>query len=135
MKLGLYAIAHPAHPFPPPLYFVIDLKVNLNRSLCEILLSLTTCKNQVVYVLSHFSGMNEELELLRNVQAQFYESLKMKKEYEASEKSDTGTSELALADYENFQMLNQKMQQEILQLRAYIEQQQNIIQVSTVQLF
>merc|ERR1712173_351473 len=61
-------------------------------------------------------GMNEELELLRNVQAQYYESMKMKKEHEASEKSDTSTtSETALADYENFQILTQKMQQEILQ--------------------
>ena len=74
--------------------------------------------------------MNEELELLRNVQAQYYESLKMKKEHETSEKSDTSTSETALADYENFQILNQNMQQEILQLRSYIEQQQNMIQVS-----
>ena len=76
--------------------------------------------------------MNEELELLRNVQAQYYESLKMKKEHETSEKSDTSTSETALADYENFQILNQNMQQEILQLRSYIEQQQNMIQVRKV---
>merc|ERR1712223_625431 len=56
----------------------------------------------------------------------------MKKEHEASEKSDTSTmSETALADYENFQILNQTMQQEILQLRAYIEQQQSIIQASS----
>ena len=74
--------------------------------------------------------MNEELELLRNVQASYYESLKMKKEHQVSEKSDSGASETGLADYENFQMLNQTMQQEILQLRAYIEQQQSMIQVS-----
>ena len=74
--------------------------------------------------------MNEELELLRNVQASYYESLKMKKEHQISEKSDSGASETGLADYENFQMLNQTMQQEILQLRAYIDQQQNMIQVS-----
>ena len=74
--------------------------------------------------------MNEELELLRNVQASYYESLKMKKEHQVSEKSDSGASETGLADYENFQMLNQTMQQEILQLRAYIDQQQNMIQVS-----
>ena len=78
-----------------------------------------------------FPGMNEEMEILRNIQAQYYESLKMKKEHEVSEKSETTTtSETALADYENFQMLNQTMQQEILQLRAYIEQQQSMIQVS-----
>ena len=71
----------------------------------------------------------EELEILRNIQAQYYESLKMKKEHEVSEKSETSTSDTALADYENFQMLNQTMQQEILQLRAYIEQQQSMIQV------
>ena len=79
--------------------------------------------------------MNEELELLRNVQASYYESLKMKKEHQVSEKSDSGASETGLADYENFQMLNQTMQQEILQLRAYIDQQQNIIQVSTEFIF
>jgi hypothetical protein len=77
--------------------------------------------------------MNEEMELLRNVQASYFESLKMKKEHEASEKSDTSTSE-SQADYENFQILNQNMQQEILQLRTYIEQQQNMIQVSKCQL-
>lgn len=75
--------------------------------------------------------MNEELELLRNVQASYYESLKMKKEHQVSEKSDSGASETGLADYENFQMLNQTMQQEILQLRAYIDQQQNMIQVNS----
>ena len=79
--------------------------------------------------------MNEELELLRNVQASYYESLKMKKEHQVSEKSDSGASETGLADYENFQMLNQTMQQEILQLRAYIDQQQNMIQVSTKFIF
>ena len=79
--------------------------------------------------------MNEELELLRNVQASYYESLKMKKEHQVSEKSDSGASETGLADYENFQMLNQTMQQEILQLRAYIDQQQNMIQVSIKLIF
>merc|ERR1711988_1640174 len=87
--------------------------------------------SQLVDTQDKLDGMNEELELLRNVQAQYYESLKMKKEYESSEKSDTSTSETALADYENFQILNQNMQQEILKLRAYIEQQQNLIQAST----
>merc|ERR1712051_243624 len=75
--------------------------------------------SQLVDTQDKLDGMNEEMELLRNVQASYFESLKMKKEHEASEKSDTSTSE-SQADYENFQILNQNMQQEILQLRTYI---------------
>merc|ERR1712051_485286 len=87
--------------------------------------------SQLVDTQDKLDGMNEEMELLRNVQASYYESLKMKKEHQVSEKSNSGASETGLANYENFQMLNQTKQQEILQLRAYIDQQQNMIQASS----
>ena len=45
-------------------------------------------------------SVNEEVELLKNVQV----------------------SNSSMSDYENFQNLNEKMQNEIFQLRAYIQQ-------------
>merc|ERR1712110_1260276 len=57
--------------------------------------------SQLVDTQDKLDGMNEEMELLRNVQASYFESLKMKKEHDASEKGDSGASETGLADYEN----------------------------------
>ena len=61
--------------------------------------------------------LNEENEVLKNVQAQ-YESMKLQSEFQQSEKKENQ----ALEEYENFQALNVSMQEEINQLRAYINQ-------------
>ena len=80
--------------------------------------------SQLIDAQDKLDSLNEEMELLRNVQSQ-YESLKLSQDQELSEKS-------SMDDYQNFQMLNQNMQQEILQLRAYIQQQQELIQSSNM---
>ena len=63
-------------------------------------------------------NMNEDYERLKNVEVQ-YDSLKLKLDFMESEKQVT-------QDYENFQNLNHDMQEEIISLRSYINQQQMV---------
>ena len=74
--------------------------------------------NQFLEAQEQLDIMNEEVEVLKNVQAQ-YESLKMQGELQ-SEKSTSQAQ--PLEEYQNFQALNLSMQEEITQLRAYIGQ-------------
>ena len=74
--------------------------------------------NQFLEAQEQLDIMAEEVEVLRNVQAQ-YESLKMQGELQ-SEKSTVHAQ--PLEEYQNFQALNVSMQEEITQLRAYISQ-------------
>ena len=73
--------------------------------------------NQFLEAQEQLDILNEENEVLKNVQAQ-YESMKLQSEFQQSEKKENQ----ALEEYENFQALNVSMQEEINQLRAYINQ-------------
>ena len=74
--------------------------------------------SQLLDVQDQMDNMNEDYERLKNVEVQ-YDSLKLKLDFMESEKQVT-------QDYENFQNLNHDMQEEIISLRSYINQQQMV---------
>ena len=90
---------------------VDELEENLQASTSENV----DLASQLLDVQDQMDNMNEDYERLKNVEVQ-YDSLKLKLDFMESEKQVT-------QDYENFQNLNHDMQQEIVSLRSYINQQ------------
>ena len=93
---------------------VEELETNLQASKSEN----ADLASQLLDVQDQMDNMNEDYERLKNVEVQ-YDSLKLKLDFMESEKQVT-------QDYENFQNLNHDMQEEIISLRSYINQQQMV---------
>ena len=100
--------------FPHCVILFLLLEHNLQASKSEN----ADLASQLLDVQDQMDNMNEDYERLKNVEVQ-YDSLKLKLDFMESEKQVT-------QDYENFQNLNHDMQEEIISLRSYINQQQMV---------